>query len=253
MTEDMVDDGYTSVTNIDISRVVIDQMKEKYKEFTYKQMNVCSLDFPDATFDCVIAKGLMDAILCGEGSTANVAKMCQEVSRVLTSNGTSSSFVVSRSQVSSSSSVTVSRRIGPSTLKAMTIRGPLPPIPYRNQRSPPPRPPIPKTPTPSTTSTSAKKVAPTMKARLLFLSSLLCSLLLSVREPPPQKSRGSAAVREELTLLREQEKEQAMGKSLDLGAFRIFFLDLLQFSKEFTLGRGIITTRKSLEVRLVFH
>ena len=168
MTEDMVDDGYTSVTNIDISRVVIDQMKEKYKEFTYKQMNVCSLDFPDATFDCVIAKGLMDAILCGEGSTANVAKMCQEVSRVLTSNGTSSSFVVSRSQVSSSSSVTVSRRIGPSTLKAMTIRGPLPPIPYRNQRSPPPRPPIPKTPTPSTTSTSAKKVAPTMKARRFY-------------------------------------------------------------------------------------
>ena len=29
----------------------------------------------------------MDAILCGEGSTANVAKMCMEVSRVLKPNG----------------------------------------------------------------------------------------------------------------------------------------------------------------------
>lgn len=73
---------YQSLTNIDISRVVIDQMVEKYKDksaLTYQQMNVCSLEFPDESFDAVIGKGLMDAILCGEGSTANVAKMCQEV------------------------------------------------------------------------------------------------------------------------------------------------------------------------------
>ena len=35
----------------------------------------------------------MDAILCGEGSTANVAKMCMEVSRVLKPSGVF--FVVS--------------------------------------------------------------------------------------------------------------------------------------------------------------
>ena len=50
-------------------------------------MNVCSLEFPDESFDAVTAKGTMDAILCGEGSTANVAKMCQEVSRVLKAHG----------------------------------------------------------------------------------------------------------------------------------------------------------------------
>ena len=69
-----------------MSRVVVDQMIEKYKDksaLTYQQMNVCALEFPDESFDAVLAKGLVDGILCGEGSTANVAKMCQEVSRVL--------------------------------------------------------------------------------------------------------------------------------------------------------------------------
>ena len=86
LSEDMYEDGYQTLTNVDISRVVVDQMIEKYKDksaLTYQQMNVCSLEFPDESFDAVVAKGLMDAILCGEGSTANVAKMCQEVSRVL--------------------------------------------------------------------------------------------------------------------------------------------------------------------------
>jgi hypothetical protein len=82
LSEDMYEDGYQSITNIDISRVVVDQMVEKYKDksaLTYQQMNVCSLEFPDESFDAVIGKAVMDAILCGEGSTANVAKMCQEV------------------------------------------------------------------------------------------------------------------------------------------------------------------------------
>lgn len=90
LSEDMYEDGYQTLTNIDISRVVVDQMIEKYKDksaLTYQQMNVCSLEFPDESFDAVVAKAVMDAILCGEGSTANVAKMCQEVSRVLKPHG----------------------------------------------------------------------------------------------------------------------------------------------------------------------
>ena len=78
LSEDMFEDGYANLSNIDISRVVIDQMSDKYKDkpaLTFQQMNVCSLEFPDESFDAVVAKGVMDAILCGEGSTANVAKM----------------------------------------------------------------------------------------------------------------------------------------------------------------------------------
>jgi len=90
LSEDMLDDGYTTIANVDISRVVIDAMAQKYADkqaLTWQQMNVCALDFGDESFDAVIAKGLMDAILCGEGSTANVAKMCMEVSRVLKPSG----------------------------------------------------------------------------------------------------------------------------------------------------------------------
>uniref|UniRef100_A0A7S2V7W5 Methyltransferase type 11 domain-containing protein n=1 Tax=Fibrocapsa japonica TaxID=94617 RepID=A0A7S2V7W5_9STRA len=90
LSEEMFDDGYTTITNIDISRVVIEQMIERCRDkaaLTWQQMNVASLEFPDESFDAVIDKGTMDSILCGEGSTANCAKMCLEVSRVLKPNG----------------------------------------------------------------------------------------------------------------------------------------------------------------------
>ena len=86
----MLEDGYQTIANIDISQVCIDQMVEKYKDregMTWQQMNVCSLEFPDESFDSVLDKGTLDSILCGEGSTANVAKMCQEVARVLKPSG----------------------------------------------------------------------------------------------------------------------------------------------------------------------
>lgn len=54
---------------------------------TGQQMNVCALEFPDDTFDAAIDKGTMDSVLCGEGSTANVGKMCSEITRVLKPNG----------------------------------------------------------------------------------------------------------------------------------------------------------------------
>eukprot|EP01036_Dinobryon_divergens_P027449 gene27449-36225_t len=90
LTEDMFEDGYTTITNVDASRVVIDQMIDRYKDkptLQWQQMNVTSLEFPDETFDVVIAKATLDAVLCGEGSTANVAKFCSEVSRVLKPTG----------------------------------------------------------------------------------------------------------------------------------------------------------------------
>ncbi|KAL7689699.1 putative methyltransferase type 11, S-adenosyl-L-methionine-dependent methyltransferase [Plasmopara halstedii] len=97
LSEEMVSDGYQKLMNVDVSEVVIKQMTTKYEDraeqMQWQKMNMCSLEFADKTYDAVVDKGTMDSILCGEGSTANVAKMCQEIYRVLKPNGVY--FVVS--------------------------------------------------------------------------------------------------------------------------------------------------------------
>jgi hypothetical protein len=52
LTEDMYDDGYTTIANVDISSVVIEQMTEKHRgrpTLTWQQMYVCALEFPDGS------------------------------------------------------------------------------------------------------------------------------------------------------------------------------------------------------------
>ena len=91
LSEDMYEDGFTAIANIDISEVCIAQMQAKYKEkyasMSFQKMNAMELKFPDQAFNAVLDKGTLDSILCGEGSTSNVAKMLGEVSRVLTDDG----------------------------------------------------------------------------------------------------------------------------------------------------------------------
>jgi SAM-dependent methyltransferase len=110
LPEDMAEDGYRSIHNIDISAVVIEQQRERYQGhpherfISFQHMNACALEFPDETFDAVIAKvraaesflaracaraldalsvfspqALVDVVMCGEGHAENVANMCMEV------------------------------------------------------------------------------------------------------------------------------------------------------------------------------
>lgn len=47
LSEDMYEDGYSSLANIDISRVVVDQMSDKYKEkpaLTWQQVGFQQCD-----------------------------------------------------------------------------------------------------------------------------------------------------------------------------------------------------------------
>lgn len=88
--------GYSSIMNIDISKTVVDLMAERHRDkrgVGWAQMDVLALDFPDASYDAVVDKGTLDSILCGESSTANVAKMCANIARVLKATGVY--FVVS--------------------------------------------------------------------------------------------------------------------------------------------------------------
>lgn len=77
LSEEMYEDGYQNITNIDISFTVVKQMTELYKDrystLVYKQMDVRQLQYQEGTFDAVIDKGTFDSILCGDGSGPNAA------------------------------------------------------------------------------------------------------------------------------------------------------------------------------------
>eukprot|EP00003_Mantamonas_plastica_P023452 TRINITY_DN4227_c0_g2_i1.p1 TRINITY_DN4227_c0_g2~~TRINITY_DN4227_c0_g2_i1.p1 ORF type:complete len:227 (+),score=37.94 TRINITY_DN4227_c0_g2_i1:70-681(+) len=89
-SEDMYEDGYKSITNIDISSVVISQMASRCSEqsgMLFTPMNVQKMSFKTGEFDAVIDKACLDSVLCSENSSKSGDKMLKEVSRVLKSGG----------------------------------------------------------------------------------------------------------------------------------------------------------------------
>ena len=90
LSPQLYENGYHSITNIDISEVVIHQMKTRYKELDrmeWLKMDAMKMEFPDSTFDVVIDKGTVDSLLCGNNSFHNVYQMNKNVARVLKRGG----------------------------------------------------------------------------------------------------------------------------------------------------------------------
>jgi len=92
LSEDMYEDGYENIVNIDISYTVVKYMEEKIKarcpKMIYKQMDVLDMsEIKQGEFNIVLDKGTLDAILCGDNSTPNAEKMLSEIHRVLAPNG----------------------------------------------------------------------------------------------------------------------------------------------------------------------
>lgn len=91
MSEDMVNDGYEDIMNIDISSVAIDMMRRKYEQvpqMKYMQMDVRDMSFfPDDSFHSVIDKGTLDSLMCGNNAPISAAQMLGEVSRLLKPGG----------------------------------------------------------------------------------------------------------------------------------------------------------------------
>jgi len=104
--QDMIRDGWRGpITNVDFSPVVLEHMSRKYGESFCKahacpkMQFVCAdvtqgLPFPNQSFDLVLCKGTLDAILCGVGSVADAKFVVSECSRVL-ANGHGMLFLVS--------------------------------------------------------------------------------------------------------------------------------------------------------------
>ncbi|KAL9226468.1 hypothetical protein vseg_002278 [Gypsophila vaccaria] len=91
MSEDMVNDGYTHILNIDISSVAIQMMQRKYHhlpQLKYMQMDVRDMSvFMDDSFDSVIDKGTLDSLMCGTDAPISASRMLGEVSRLLKPGG----------------------------------------------------------------------------------------------------------------------------------------------------------------------
>ena len=97
----MYRDGFSDITSCDYSSVVITKMKEKCVEKTGMKcswmvswthfigdvMDVHHMTYADESFDVVLDKGTLDAIICGDESSSNPEEALSEINRVLKKNG----------------------------------------------------------------------------------------------------------------------------------------------------------------------
>lgn len=96
---DLYDAGFHNVVNIDFARSVIERMSAVHGEarpsMQWQEMDMTQLTFPDESFDVVLDKAAMDALVVDEGDVwdpdqhviDSVDAMCLCVSRVLKPQG----------------------------------------------------------------------------------------------------------------------------------------------------------------------
>lgn len=84
LSADMYDNGYKNITNVDFSKVVIEQMINKNgverPEMTWQVLDITDMSvFETDTFDIVIDKSTIDSLFCTEDYILQVASMLKEV------------------------------------------------------------------------------------------------------------------------------------------------------------------------------
>uniref|UniRef100_UPI00398E57E4 EEF1A lysine methyltransferase 4 n=1 Tax=Pristiophorus japonicus TaxID=55135 RepID=UPI00398E57E4 len=98
MSYDMFMSGYRSITNIDFSPNCIEKMAIKYaccSGMEWKVMDAKALEFENESFDVVLEKGTLDAMMVDEKNPWNVSQetaeiidqVSKEISRVLRKGG----------------------------------------------------------------------------------------------------------------------------------------------------------------------
>ena len=75
MSEDIYNDGYSYITNMDYSSIVIESMRERCKildKMKWLTMDINDLKFEKGSFDCIIEKGTLDSLLVDERDPWNL-------------------------------------------------------------------------------------------------------------------------------------------------------------------------------------
>ena len=88
LSEAMYRDGYHSITNIDYSPVVIENMKNRSPEARNMQwlvMDIKDLKFEAGQFDVIIDKSTLDAFMCGEKDPWHVSTDVQTLMKCVLS------------------------------------------------------------------------------------------------------------------------------------------------------------------------
>ncbi|XP_054756592.2 EEF1A lysine methyltransferase 4-like [Lytechinus pictus] len=74
---EMYEDGYHNIVNVDFSSVCIEKMKEKHEHcptMEWMVMDIKDLKFPDCSFDVVLEKGTLDALVANEKDPWNISE-----------------------------------------------------------------------------------------------------------------------------------------------------------------------------------
>ena len=69
LSEEMYHDGYMNIINIDYSHIVIEKMKRKHQHLNkmqYLVMDITNMTFDKNSFDVIIEKGTLDALVADE-------------------------------------------------------------------------------------------------------------------------------------------------------------------------------------------
>eukprot|EP00128_Syssomonas_multiformis_P002948 Colp12_sorted_trinity150504_noHs@2968 len=98
LTEDMYHDGFTNIVSMDFSQTVIERMTQKHADkptLKWDTMDMMAMSYPDRSFDVVIEKGTLDAVLVSNKDPWKlnpeldtlVQKTLGEITRVLKDDG----------------------------------------------------------------------------------------------------------------------------------------------------------------------
>ncbi|KAL8045200.1 hypothetical protein ABFX02_08G097400 [Erythranthe guttata] len=92
LSEHLYDEGFTDITNVDFSKVVIEAMMKRNirvrPEMKWRVMDITNIPFPSGIFDAIVDKGGLDILMDSEhGSRSGPLSYISEVKRLLKAGG----------------------------------------------------------------------------------------------------------------------------------------------------------------------